>query len=240
VIDIEEIINNTILLTSIVTADVKVSSDRTIRTNIDIVFNLKFVVLPAQIQKKLVYLVDIISVILLAFLSISLLTILWSNTVQAQVINILDKGHIWRPVNHARIFYSRDGMLNIITDTYNPDKEFNRGSLQTIISPTKKPLLLYMQYASRSFEGKASFVAEIRDSNNSAVLWNTFLNNTGGGLTDESFILPNNITGKQIQFRLYTITEGPGMHDLSVKNATIEMTSTASIIDPSSSIYRNN
>jgi hypothetical protein len=154
---------------------------------------------------------------------------LWSSAVQAQVINTLDKAHIWSPVNHARIFYRRDGMLNILTDTEYPKKEFNRATLQTVISPTKKPLLLYMQYASRSFEGKATFVAEIRDSNNSEVLWNSFLNNTGGGLTDESFILPNNITGKQIQFRLYTITEGPGMHNLSVKNATIETTSTASI-----------
>jgi hypothetical protein len=149
---------------------------------------------------------------------------------QAQVNNIIDNHHTWKPVNHTRFFYSKDGMLNIITGTDYPGKEYNRLVLQTQLHTAKTPILLSLDYASKSFEGKAMFVAEIRDNNGRNVLWDSFLNNTKGNFTNKSFVLPSNITGKPIQIRLYTITNGPGLHNLSLKNATMEYVTTATNI----------
>jgi hypothetical protein len=157
-------------------------------------------------------------------------TTLYTNVAQAQVNNIIDKHHTWKPVNHTRFFYSRDGMLNIITSSDYAGKEYNRAVLQIQLHTAKTPILLFLEYASKSFEGKAMFVAEIRDNNGRTVLWDSFLNDTKGNFTDKSFMLPSNITGKPIQFRLYTITDGPGLHNLSVKNATMEYVTTATNI----------
>jgi hypothetical protein len=139
-------------------------------------------------------------------------------------MTLIDKDHIWKAINHARIFYSRDGMLNILTSTDYPGKEFNRAVLQTQINnlTEKRPLLLSMKYASKSFDGKATFVVEIRDNRTATKMWDASLSNTNGSLAEKTFILPNTVINKQIKLIVYIITDGPGEHDLSLKNATMQ------------------
>jgi hypothetical protein len=174
----------------------------------------------------------LISMILGVF-SISMLSCLYYyHPAHAQLINLIDKDHIWKPVSYTKVLQS-NGRLNITTITNYPGKEFNRAVLQTQINNNlteKRPLLLSMKYASKSFYGKATFVAEIRDNNVSKILWDSFLNDTKGNFTNPSFILPSNITGKPIQLRLYTITDGHGLHNLSIRNATIEYVTSANNI----------
>jgi aldose sugar dehydrogenase len=184
------------------------------------------------------------TLMVLGIFSISMLSCLYYyHPVHAQLINLIDKDHIWKPITYTKVLQT-NGRLNISTITDYPGKEFNRAVLQTQINnlTEKRPLLLSMKYASKSFYGKATFVVEIRDNNGSKILWNSYLNDTNGNFTNPSFILPNNITGKPIQLRLYTITDGHGLHNLSIRNATIEYARTtgSSSITSTSIIAKNN
>ena len=66
---------------------------------------------------------------------------------------------------------------------------------------------------------------EIRENNDTngtkRRLWSSFLHDTSGKLTNETFILPDEVVNKPVEFRLYAITNGPGEHILTVKKASI-------------------
>jgi hypothetical protein len=110
--------------------------------------------------------------------------------------------------------------VNINNDTQ-IEKIYNRAVLQTQINKTSlHPLLLDLDYTSQSLSGNATFFGEIVD-NNGKIMWDTILTNTNGKLADETFILPNNIINKPIEFRLYVSTDGPGEHILNVRKAII-------------------
>jgi aldose sugar dehydrogenase len=112
------------------------------------------------------------------------------------IINLLDEKHIWRPFSHTIISQS-DGTLTINVDTNNTKKIHNRALLQTEINWTKsKPLLLNLDYASESLKGNATFLAQIRENSDvdttiksKNVLWSSYLQNTSGKLTNETFVL---------------------------------------------------
>jgi glucose/arabinose dehydrogenase len=144
------------------------------------------------------------------------------------IINLLDEKHIWRPFNHAKLSQS-DGTLTINTDTDNNKKIYSRALLQTHINWTKsKPLLLNLDYASESLKGNAKFLAQIRENpdvdttpKSNDLLWSSYLNNTSGKLTNETFVLSPEIANKPVEFRLYIITEEDGEHTLTIKKASI-------------------
>jgi aldose sugar dehydrogenase len=144
------------------------------------------------------------------------------------IINLLDEKHIWRPFNHAKLSQS-DDTLTINTDTDNNEKIYSRALLQTHINWTKsKPLLLNLDYASESLKGNAKFLAQIRENpdvdttpKSNDLLWSSYLNNTSGKLTNETFVLSPEIANKPVEFRLYIITEENGEHTLTIKKAYI-------------------
>jgi aldose sugar dehydrogenase len=144
------------------------------------------------------------------------------------IINLLDEKHIWRPFNYAMLSQS-DGTLTINVDTNNNKKIFSRALLQTNINWTKsKPLLLNLDYASESLKGNAKFLAQIRENsdvdttnNSKNILWSSYLHNTSGKLTNETFVLSPEIANKPVEFRLYIITEEEGQHTLTIKKANI-------------------
>jgi Dolichyl-phosphate-mannose-protein mannosyltransferase len=142
------------------------------------------------------------------------------NTRQSKIINLIDQNHIWKHVNYAKVF-QQNGSLNITVNTRKSGEVFNRAALQTQVNLTKKPLLLSFNYASKSIEGKAKFYIEVRDKNRANVFWYFLLSNTFGKTITERYILPSTIVDRAIEFRIYLTTNGPGEHDLIVKNASI-------------------
>jgi aldose sugar dehydrogenase len=144
------------------------------------------------------------------------------------IIDLLDERHMWRPFNDAIISQS-DGTLSINVNTNNTEKIYNRALLQTQINWTKsKPLLLNLDYASESLKGNATFLAEIIENpdvdttiKSKNILWSSFLHNTSGKPTNETFVLPPEIANKPVEFRLYVITGEEGQHTLGIKKANI-------------------
>jgi len=48
-----------------------------------------------------------------------------------------------------------------------------------------------------------------------------YLHDTLGKTATESFLIPNEITNKPVELRFYVITEGKGLHALTIKKANI-------------------
>jgi hypothetical protein len=144
-------------------------------------------------------------------------------TQQEQKVDLLDRHHIWKTVNDARVrSNSNDGELNITVKTDNKEEVFNRAFLQTQINTTKKGFLeLSLEYLSKSIAGRAIFYTEIIGYNGGNIIWHFDLGDTFGSVNRRTFILPQEMADKQIEIRLYIITNGPGEHILTVKKATI-------------------
>jgi hypothetical protein len=160
---------------------------------------------------------------------------------QGQTVNLLNTNYIWKPTNYATILsnntsntsssghniYSSNRTLNILVKTDSTDQVYNRAVLDTQINLAKKPLLLSMDYASKSLKGIAKFYIEIDDNRKTSipknnVLWASRLDNTHGVLQSKNFVLSNNIANKQLKFIIYIITDGPGRHFLKLTRASIE------------------
>ena len=91
-----------------------------------------------------------------------------------------------------------------------------------------KTLLLNLDYVSKSDVGNATFSAQFIENSSSynttgtkKILWSSPLDNTSGNLTSETFILPDEVANKPVEFRLNVITEGKGEHTLTIKKANI-------------------
>lgn len=142
-------------------------------------------------------------------------------------INLLDPVYNWSSINHANL-EQNGSILYIKTITKDTDgKLFNRAvlninsSLSEISKRSDLPLSLSLQYASRSFEGNATFFTEIRSTNSSEILWGSPLLYTDGKTLDQTFVLPNSIAKIPIEIRLYIVSNGAGNHELIITKATI-------------------
>jgi hypothetical protein len=143
-----------------------------------------------------------------------------SSKSSSSVINLIDEKNVWKSINFADIMHD-DGNLLIrvnINNNAQTEKLYNRAVLHTQINMTSRPLALDLDYTSQSLSGNATFNVEILD-NDGNIMWGTILTNTDGNLADETFILPNTIVDKPVEFRLYVITDGTGEHILTVRNA---------------------
>jgi Dolichyl-phosphate-mannose-protein mannosyltransferase len=135
--------------------------------------------------------------------------------------NMIDQNHIWKPWNYAKITQN-DSKLILYVNTTNTSKIFNRAVLQTELNLAETPLLLSLDYASKSYVGNATFYVEIKDKNaGGKTLWDRSLRNTSGNLTNEMFILPSDIANKPVGIRLNIVTQGAGEHSLAIKNMSI-------------------
>jgi len=174
-----------------------------------------------------------IKLIIALVIALSILTLLTSqwplglaqsqeiDLIPSQEINLIDNKHTWKRYGDTIISQNQSN-LQIVVVTAHKDKTHSRAFLPTQINSTmNKSLILNLDYASQSNKGNATFFVEIRNKNNSNILWSDFLNNTNGLLTNKTFTLPNNILNQPIEFRLYAATNGPGEHILTVKKASI-------------------
>ena len=141
------------------------------------------------------------------------------------IINLYSNNQIWEPFNQVTLS-QYDGTLTINVDSNKTMKIFNRPFLPTKTNYLmNKTLLLNLDYVSKSDMGNATFMIQIQENNDTngtkKILWSSFLHDTSGNLTSETFILPDEVANKQVEFRLYVITEGKGEHTLTIKKANI-------------------
>jgi hypothetical protein len=173
-----------------------------------------------------------IKLIIALVIALSILTLLTSQwpwgvaqsqeiiLIPSQEINLIDNKHTWKPYGDTIISQNQSN-LEIVVVTAHKEKIHSRAFLPTQINSAMNKSLLNLDYASQSNRGNATFFAEIRAKNSSNILWDDFLNNTNGVLSNSTFTLPNNILNQPIEFRLYLATNGTGEHILHVKKASI-------------------
>ena len=148
---------------------------------------------------------------------------LWpSDLEQDHGINLIDKEHIWKTNPNIRISRS-DRDLNIVITTKKTEENSSSVLLETQLKNiTESPLLLSLDYASKSPKSNTKYFIEIRDSDNQdRRYFKRDLMDTSGNLTKNLFILPGEIVEKPLKFRLGIIANSSGEHELTVKRATI-------------------
>lgn len=155
-----------------------------------------------------------------------------TNSSDISSVDLLGKGNTWLASGAGRTSIT-DGVLQIYVETNSHETLFNRAYLHTRLNiDAKRPLLLTMNYSTDSLAGNASFYTEIRSiptsenltNNNSSpsmILWSSPLEDTGGVIKKVQFILPPTIVQKEIELRFYAITKNPGIHTITIGNATI-------------------
>jgi hypothetical protein len=137
-------------------------------------------------------------------------------------INLIDKEHIWKPNRNIRISQS-DRDLNLVFTTNKTEGKSSSVVLETQLKNiTESPLLLSLDYASKSPKSNTKYFIEIRDSDDQdRRYFKRDLMDTSGNLTKNLFILPGEIVEKPLKFRLGIIANSSGEHELTVKRARI-------------------
>lgn len=136
-------------------------------------------------------------------------------------VNLLSPQTVWKPFAAAIVTQNETSMDILVVNNFTTEL-WNRAYLPISINSSDiKPMLFSLQYASSSYLGNATFVAEIRDNKTNEILWTGPLDNTSGQFRNQVFVIPDSILNTQVEFRLYIITNGPGEHGMTIKNATI-------------------
>lgn len=176
--------------------------------------------------KKQIFIVMISVTTILSFIIITF-TAQWSPALaQNADINLLGQNSTWRPFS-AAIVSQNDTSLEILVVTDNTDKLWNRAYLPIRIlsstNSTNSSVNFTLEYASKSYVGNASFLAEVRDNSSNAIIWSFTLNNTNGQLFNKSFNLPSSILNKVVEVRFYVASTGPGEHTFQVQKAIMSL-----------------
>jgi len=135
------------------------------------------------------------------------------------MMNLVCPQQQWEPTIGLKLSKS-NGSLDMLTETNITDKQFNRVVLNSNLDSAEKPVLLYLEYASKSFLGNATFLLQVKENDRDRY-WTQQLNYTSGYLKKELFVLPDYIIGNPVEVRLTTFTDGPGRHSLVVREAII-------------------
>jgi hypothetical protein len=141
---------------------------------------------------------------------------------QNRSINLIDKDHVWKANPNIRISQS-DRDLNIVFTTEKTEEKSSSVLLETQLKNiTEKPLLLSLDYASKSPKSNTKYFIEIRDiDDQSRRYFKRDLMDTSGILTKNLFILPGEMVERLIKLRLGIITNSSGEHELTVKSARV-------------------
>ena len=142
------------------------------------------------------------------------------NPDHSNVLDLIGKNKNWAPFGKTQVEQNLNN-LTIRVDTSGKMREFNRAYLQTKLDLANKPLLLSIDYNLDTIIGNGTYLVEIRDVHDKIVFEGS-LKNLSGNFTDETFLLPKDISGGQTyEFRVYLITQGPGHHILIVKKLSV-------------------
>jgi hypothetical protein len=145
-----------------------------------------------------------------------------SDLEQDQGINLIDKAHVWKPNRNINMSQSDRG-LNIVVTTEKTEQKLSSIVLETQLKNlTERPLLLSLDYASKSPKSNTKYFIEIRDSENqNRRYFKRDLMDTSGNLTKNLFILPSEIVERPIMLRLGIISNSSSEHELTVKSARV-------------------
>ena len=135
-------------------------------------------------------------------------------------ISLIDKTHTWKGFGQTTVVQNINDLI-IAAGTDRIGKIYNRAYLPTEIKLMDKPLLLSFDYKVETKIGNASYSVEVRDVNYNKVVFNSLLNSDPGSSSSQTFLLPSHLVNKPVEFRVYIVTDGPGHHSLSIKNARI-------------------
>jgi hypothetical protein len=137
-------------------------------------------------------------------------------------INLIDKEHVWKTNRNINISQG-DRDLNIVVATKKTEEKSGSVLLETQLkNPTQSPLLLSLDYASKSPKSNTKYFIEIRDSvDQNRRYFKRDLLDTSGNLTKNLFILPSEIVERPTKLRLGIISNSSGEHELSVKSARV-------------------
>jgi hypothetical protein len=134
-------------------------------------------------------------------------------------LNLINQDHQWEPTTGLKLSKTNRS-LDMIIETNTTDKQFNMGVLNTDLELAERPVLLSLEYASKSFFGNATFLLQVKEKDHDKY-WTQLLDYTSGHFKKELFVLPDYIIGNPVEVRLTTVTEGPGQHGLVVREAII-------------------
>jgi Dolichyl-phosphate-mannose-protein mannosyltransferase len=141
------------------------------------------------------------------------------NTSKGSAINLIDTDHVWEPAMDLKLSQNNSS-LEMMIDTNNTGKEFNRAVLNTYLNSTERPLLFSLNYASNSSYGNATFLIQVKEIEDNKY-WTQLLYHTTGHFRKDLFVLPDYLVGKAVEVRLTGVTKGPGQHTLNVKEAVV-------------------
>jgi hypothetical protein len=147
-----------------------------------------------------------------------------SNLTRYSVINLVDNWHVWKPNSNSSINISQsDNNLTILVDTNKKHRITKHAFLHTELKNlTGTPLLLSLEYASKSPSLNTKYYLQIKDNDGqNRRYYKRDLSDTSGNLTKNLFILPSNILDKPLEFRLGIQANSTGDHMLSLKTAMI-------------------
>lgn len=139
-------------------------------------------------------------------------------------INLIDNSHVWKPNSNSSIKISQsDDKLNILVNASKTHKITKHAFLQTQLkNPKETPLLLALDYASKSPNSNTKYFVEIKDDDGqNRRYFKADLRDTSGNLTKSLFILPRTIVDKPLEFRLGIEANSPGQHTMSIERASI-------------------
>lgn len=137
-------------------------------------------------------------------------------------VNLIDSQHIWKTKRKALISQN-DGDLSIVVKTNKGKMITGIGFLETQISNVEeRPLLLYMNYSTKSPDFNTKYFIDITYNNSKdRKNFKHELNDVADGLKHSLFLLPNDIADATIKFRFDAVTSSPGNHTLNVNQARI-------------------
>jgi len=139
-------------------------------------------------------------------------------------INLIDNSHVWKPNSNYSIKISQsDDNLTISVNTSKTHKIIKGAILQTRLKNlTQTPLLLSLDYASKSTNSDAKYFVRIGDDDGqNRTYFKHDLRETSGNFSKSLFILPSNIIDKPLQFRLGIETNSIGKYVVNIKRASI-------------------
>jgi hypothetical protein len=142
----------------------------------------------------------------------------WDNIEHRKIINLTD-GMPWKVDRNVKILSSNKN-LTMYVDTPELAKTTNRMILNTTIDTTERPSLLSLDYSLNTLSPRTNLSLQIRDEND-LVLWNKNLRHTSGNNAYYLFILPENINMKPVRIIFNLVTDGPGKHQLIIRDALI-------------------
>jgi hypothetical protein len=136
------------------------------------------------------------------------------------VINLIDEEHIWKPYNNANLLQSNDNLI-VFTESNNTDQKLGVASLDTELANSREtPLILALDYGFEYPKENADFIIEVRERGSGNKI--SLKVNLQNDINDNSlFILPNNMVGKAVEFRISTIAKTPGEYTLNIKRAIL-------------------